>query len=162
MERGIWISIVSGIPNSLSCIPDSKVQDSGFHKQIFLGFRIPKAKLSGIPESGFSYRERILFYLALSWALLFETLEKKKRGWTTAWFSRDFGFVSFSVFVVLILCALFWIRLELLLLILDILLLLLLLVMFFLRWLFIPSFSLDFITACRLCFFLISWRIFLN
>ena len=36
-----WISIVSGIPDSLSCIPDSKAQDSGLHKQNFLGFRIP-------------------------------------------------------------------------------------------------------------------------
>ena len=36
-----WISIVSGIPYSLSCIPDSKAQDSGLHKQNFLGFRIP-------------------------------------------------------------------------------------------------------------------------
>ena len=34
---------VSGIPNSLSCIPDSKAQDSGFHKQ----------KFSRIPECGF-------------------------------------------------------------------------------------------------------------
>ena len=150
------------IPWAVFRIPKSRIQDSTSKFFSDSGFRIPKAKLSGIPESGFSYRERILFYLALSCALLFGTLEKKKRGWTTVWFSRDFGFVSFPVFVFLILCALFWIRLELLLLILDILLLLLLLVMFFLRWLFIPSFSLDFITACRLCFFLISWRIFLN
>ena len=154
MERGFWISIVSGISNSLSCIPDSKVQDSRFHKQIFLGTKT-------FPNSGIPLIERILFYLALSWCtLLFGT----KRGWTTACFSRDFGFVSSPVFAFLILCALFWIRLKLLLLILDILLLLLLLllVMLLLRWLFIPSFSLDFVTACRLCFFLISWRIFLN
>ena len=39
LELGFWISIVSGISNSLSCIPDSKVQDSRFHKQVFLGFR---------------------------------------------------------------------------------------------------------------------------
>ena len=32
--------VVSGIPDSLSCIPDSKAQDSGFDKRNkFLGFR---------------------------------------------------------------------------------------------------------------------------
>ena len=30
MEAGLWIPIVSGIPDSLSCILDSKTQDSGF------------------------------------------------------------------------------------------------------------------------------------
>ena len=39
MELGFRISIVSGIPDSLSCIPDSKAQDSGFHKQRFPGLR---------------------------------------------------------------------------------------------------------------------------
>ena len=39
----IPISIVSGIPDSLSCIPDSKVQHFGFHKQNFPGFRSPQA-----------------------------------------------------------------------------------------------------------------------
>ena len=38
-SRGFWIPIVSGIPDSLCCIPGSKVQDSGFHKQKFPGFR---------------------------------------------------------------------------------------------------------------------------
>ena len=32
VELGFWIPIVSGIPNSLSCI-----RDSGFHKQKFIG-----------------------------------------------------------------------------------------------------------------------------
>ena len=31
----------SRIPDSLSCIPDSKAQDSGFHKEKFPGFRNP-------------------------------------------------------------------------------------------------------------------------
>ena len=35
--------IVSGIPDSLSSIPDSKVQHFGFHKQNFPGFRSPQA-----------------------------------------------------------------------------------------------------------------------
>ena len=32
-ERGFWIPIVSGIPDSLSCIPYSKAPDYRFHKQ---------------------------------------------------------------------------------------------------------------------------------
>ena len=35
VELGFWIPILSRIPDSLSCIPDSKDQDSGNHKQIF-------------------------------------------------------------------------------------------------------------------------------
>ena len=31
VELGLKIPIVSGMPDSLSCIPDSKAQDSGFH-----------------------------------------------------------------------------------------------------------------------------------
>ena len=37
-ELGFWILIVSGISDTLSCVPDSKVQDSGFHKQKFPEF----------------------------------------------------------------------------------------------------------------------------
>ena len=55
MELGFWITIVSGIPNSLSCIPDLKAQDSEFHKQKVPGFRIPQAKNSRILESRFPY-----------------------------------------------------------------------------------------------------------
>ena len=35
VELEFWISIVSGIPDSLSCIPDSKAQDCRFHQQKF-------------------------------------------------------------------------------------------------------------------------------
>ena len=35
VELEFWISIVSGIPDSLSCFPDSKAQDSRFHQQKF-------------------------------------------------------------------------------------------------------------------------------
>ena len=38
MKRGFRISICSGIPDSLSCIPDFKAQDFGFQKQKFPGF----------------------------------------------------------------------------------------------------------------------------
>ena len=48
VELGFRIRIVSGIP-------DSKTQDSGFHKQKFPRFWIPNAKISQIPESGFLY-----------------------------------------------------------------------------------------------------------
>ena len=50
VKLGFWIPIVSGIPDSLSCIPDSKDQDFGFHKQEF-----PR-----IPEFGFPYVTRKL------------------------------------------------------------------------------------------------------
>ena len=56
--RGFRILIVSGILDSCSCIPDSKAQDSGFHKQRFPRFRIPHAKISCFPESGVPYSER--------------------------------------------------------------------------------------------------------
>ena len=55
MELGFWpwIPIVSGIPDSLSCIfLDSNTQDSGFHKQNILGLQIPEAKISRIPLRG--------------------------------------------------------------------------------------------------------------
>ena len=52
VELGFRIRIVSGIPDSYTCIPDSKAQDSGFHEQKFPRFRIP--------ESGFLYMGRVL------------------------------------------------------------------------------------------------------
>ena len=41
VELGFWIPILSRIP---SCIPDSNVQDSGFHKQNFPAFPISQEK----------------------------------------------------------------------------------------------------------------------
>ena len=35
VELGFWIEVVSRIPDSLSCIPDSNAQDSGFHELKF-------------------------------------------------------------------------------------------------------------------------------
>ena len=58
VELGYWILVVSGISDPLRCISDSKAQDSGFRKQNFLGFRIPQASISRIPESGFPYLGR--------------------------------------------------------------------------------------------------------
>ena len=41
VEVRFGIPIVSWIPDSLICIPDSKAQDFRFHKQKFPGFRNP-------------------------------------------------------------------------------------------------------------------------
>ena len=60
VELGFRIPIVRGIPDSDSCIPDSKAQDSGFHKQKSPRFRILHAKISRIPESGFPYMGRFV------------------------------------------------------------------------------------------------------
>ena len=48
-----WIPIVSWIPDSLSCILDSRVQDSTFQEQNSTEFRISPGKISWIPKSGF-------------------------------------------------------------------------------------------------------------
>ena len=56
---GPWIPIVSEISDFSSGIPDSKAQNSGFHKEIFLGVRIPQAKIFRILESGHPYMERL-------------------------------------------------------------------------------------------------------
>ena len=46
VELGFWIPIGSGIPDSLSCIPDSKTRVSGFYKQNF-----PDSTRKNIPDS---------------------------------------------------------------------------------------------------------------
>ena len=51
LELGFWIPVASAIMDSLSCIPDSKIQEYGFYMQIFPGFRIPETKISRIPDS---------------------------------------------------------------------------------------------------------------
>ena len=52
-QCGTWIldSTLSGIPDSLSCIPDVKAQDSRVDKQKFPGFQFPQPKISRILES---------------------------------------------------------------------------------------------------------------
>ena len=64
VKLGFWIPIVSGIPDSLSCIPDSKDQDFGFHKQ----------KFPRIPEFGFPYVARKLAALLARTSLPFLNL----------------------------------------------------------------------------------------
>ena len=41
VDFGLRKPIVDGVLDSLSCFPDSKDQDSGFHKHKFSGSRIP-------------------------------------------------------------------------------------------------------------------------
>ena len=53
VELGFWIPIASGIPDSLSCIPDSTSKffsDFGFHAQNFSGFHNPDSLTRGEPE----------------------------------------------------------------------------------------------------------------
>ena len=66
-KLGFWIPFVCGIPDSLSCLPDSKVQDFGFYLAglNFPRSRIPKTKVSRILEF------RIALHLArLTWRCL--------------------------------------------------------------------------------------------
>ena len=55
LELGFRIPVVSGIPDSLICIADYKVQDSGFQKQKYPGCRIPlneeRATLGGVSKN---------------------------------------------------------------------------------------------------------------
>ena len=59
VELGLRIPVASGIPNSLSYIPDSKAQDSRFAQKNFR-FQIPQTKMSWIPESGLPHMRRML------------------------------------------------------------------------------------------------------
>ena len=66
-KLGFWIPFVCGIPDSLSCLPDSKVEDFGFYLAglNFPRSRIPKTKVSRILEF------RIALHLArLTWRCL--------------------------------------------------------------------------------------------
>ena len=51
LNSGFFVS-GTRILDSLSCIPDSKAQDSEFHKQNFLGlrFKIAPCKVNWVPE----------------------------------------------------------------------------------------------------------------
>ena len=62
-ELGFQFPIVSGIPDSLSCISDSKAQDSGFHKQLFSGFPC----MGRERKSRISYDDYILYAIKTVW-----------------------------------------------------------------------------------------------
>ena len=51
MELGFQIPIISGISDSLRLIPDSKAEDSVFHKEKFSRLQIAQAKIPQISES---------------------------------------------------------------------------------------------------------------
>ena len=66
MKLGFWIPVVSGIPDSLNCIPDSISQDSRFHKQKFPRFWNPDSLTWGdryIGETGRNLRIRFSEHL---------------------------------------------------------------------------------------------------
>ena len=50
VDLGFWIPILCGIPDSLSCIPDSKTRNSGFHKGKI--YQIPDFTSRNFPDSG--------------------------------------------------------------------------------------------------------------
>ena len=62
-EFGFRFPIVRGIPDSLSCISDSKAQDSGNHKQLISGFPCMGRKR----KSRISYDDYILYAIKTVW-----------------------------------------------------------------------------------------------
>ena len=53
LELGFRIPVVTGISDSLTCIPDSKAQESGSHNSNFPDSKFQQPKISRIPDSGF-------------------------------------------------------------------------------------------------------------
>ena len=51
LELGFRIPIVKGISDSLTCIPDSKAQESGSHNSNFPDSKFQQPKISRIPDS---------------------------------------------------------------------------------------------------------------
>ena len=51
LKLGIRIAIVTGISDSLTCIPDSKAQESGSHNANFPDSKFQQPKISRIPDS---------------------------------------------------------------------------------------------------------------
>ena len=62
---GFWIPLVIGIPDSLSCIADSKAQDSWFHKQNFPGFPIPLHRAKSRHNTAFNATQEVRFFRVL-------------------------------------------------------------------------------------------------
>ena len=51
LKLGIRIAIVTGISDSLTCIPDSKAQESGSHDSNFPDSKFQQPKISRNPDS---------------------------------------------------------------------------------------------------------------
>ena len=60
-ELGFWIPIVSGISDSLSCIPDSKTQNSGF-LELYSGFQNPGCRIPHFTSKNFLDSESVFPY----------------------------------------------------------------------------------------------------
>ena len=91
-----WIpdSNCSRIPDSYSCIPDSKTQEFGFHQQKCPRFRISQAKISRIPESGFPHMGRII-YLKLVKTILAKSFFERESFWKRTQNERKFKLFRF-------------------------------------------------------------------
>ena len=75
-----WIPVPGTcILDSLSCIPDSKAQDSGFSSKIFPDFQIPQAEIFQIHLNGAIFNIYFLKTILLKNALLLDLSI-----WTTA------------------------------------------------------------------------------
>ena len=86
LSRGTWIPdrpIISGIPDSLSCTPDSKAQVSGFLELKLPQSRIPQSKISLIPKIGLPCMGRKCITINFEACRNFDSVRKK---------SRDCGF----------------------------------------------------------------------
>ena len=77
VELGFWIIIASGIPDSLSCIPDSKDQSSAFHRQKISWIPLPGATSTISNFSKISTIEKQ--FVSLSEATWFPGLFSKKK-----------------------------------------------------------------------------------
>ena len=82
VELGFWIIIASGIPDSLSCIPDSKDQGSAFHRQKISWIPLPGATSTISNFSKISTIEKQ--FVSLSQATSFPGLFSKKK-WEKPW-----------------------------------------------------------------------------
>ena len=82
VELGFWIIIASGIPDSLSCIPDSKDQGFAFHRQKISWIPLPGATSTISNFSKISTIEKQS--VSLSQATSFPGLFSKKK-WEEPW-----------------------------------------------------------------------------
>ena len=104
VELRSWIPIVSGIPDSYSHVPDSKAQDSWFHRKIFPHFGFHKQKFPGFRNPDFLWYGAISSVIMIS-ADLFSKQGSRKgrtirklrgRGGGGGEFSSRRNFVSLS------------------------------------------------------------------
>ena len=106
MGLGLWIPIAIGIPDSLSCIPDSKVQDSGSKNFPDSGIWIPlhgvsfsRMVFSGWFQEELSFMWRVFFCGCttgfVGFFLLFYFIYAKNWRWVNLTSFISFDFVLF-------------------------------------------------------------------